>query len=136
MLTWAGRRGGYQRRPSPLIADIDTGDVAAGRPAGRAPLRRPRRRDPALDALRAWRDRAALAAGILPDEVCTDADLAAVAAAHPTNADELAAVTSMGVLTAARLLPGILRRLRRGGPLSRRAGGSPAISRGTWTRAR
>ena len=40
VLTWAARRGGYQRRPSPLIAGLDTGDAArvaaAGRAAGRA----------------------------------------------------------------------------------------------------
>ena len=48
-----------------------------------------------------------MAADILPTELCSDADLAAIAAAHPTDADELAAVTSMGVLTAARLFPGI-----------------------------
>ncbi len=106
VLTWAARRGGYQRRPSPLIADIDTGDLPLVAPP--VELRSaPAAHDPALDALRMWRDRAAIAAGILPDEVCTDADLAAVAAGHPTSADELAAVTSMGVLTAGRLLPGI-----------------------------
>ena len=106
VLTWAARRGGYQRRPSPLIAGIDTGEVPLVAPP--AELRTtPTRRDPALDALRAWRDRAALAAGILPDELCTDADLAAIAAARPATADELAAVTTLGALTAARLLPGI-----------------------------
>ena len=67
----------------------------------------PTRRDPVVDALQAWRARAAVAADILPTELCTDAELTAIAAAHPTSADELAAVTSIGVLTAARLLPGI-----------------------------
>jgi DNA helicase-2/ATP-dependent DNA helicase PcrA len=106
VLTWSARRGGYQRRPSPLIAGIDTGEAPLVPPPAEL-LADPTPRDPALDALRAWRQRAAVAAGILPPEVCTDADLAAIAAAGPTDADELAAVTSMGALTAARLLPGI-----------------------------
>jgi ATP-dependent DNA helicase UvrD/PcrA len=106
VLTWSARRAGYQRRPSPLIADLDTGEAPRVAPPVEL-LTTPARRDPALDALRAWRDRAAIAAGILPIELCTDADLAAIAAARPEDADELAAVTTMGALTAARLFPGI-----------------------------
>jgi ATP-dependent DNA helicase UvrD/PcrA len=105
VITWAARRGGYRRRPSPLIAGIDT--------TGRAPvappvdLLSPVPRDAAHDALVDWRRRAAVAAGILPDELCAEADLRAIAAARPTTPDELAAATSLGLLTATRLLPGI-----------------------------
>jgi ATP-dependent DNA helicase UvrD/PcrA len=113
VITWAARRGGYARRPSPLIAGIATGEVALVPPPPE--LRTdPVRRDPALDALREWRRGAALGAGILPDEVCTDADLAAVATTRPETPDELAAVTTLGVLTASRLLPGIRAALTEG----------------------
>ena len=106
VLTWAARRGGYQRRPSPLLDGIETGDVAAAPPPPELLADAPRR-DPVLDALHAWRDRAALAAGILPEEMCRDADLAAIAATRPTTAAELAAVTTLGALTAARLWPSL-----------------------------
>jgi DNA helicase-2/ATP-dependent DNA helicase PcrA len=107
VITWARRRGGYRRQPSPLIAGIDTTEEVAAPPP--AALRtEPTPRDHTLDALRAWRDDAARAAGILPAELCSDRDLQAIAEARPTTAEELAAVTSLGVLTAARLLPGVL----------------------------
>ena len=44
---------------------------------------------------------------VLPSEVCSDADLEAIAAAAPATAAELAAATTFGPLTAARLFPGI-----------------------------
>ena len=40
--------------------------------------------------------------------MCSDRDLHAIAAAQPVTAEDLAAVTSLGPLTAARLLPGVL----------------------------
>ena len=106
VLTWSARRGGYQRKPSPLIADLDTDEAPRVAPPVEL-LTSPSRRDPAADALHVWRARAAVAADILPTELCSDADLAAIATTHPIDADELATVTSMGVLTAARLFPGI-----------------------------
>lgn len=107
VITWAGRRGGYRRQPSPLIAEIETGDVDAVPPPPELRTE-PAERDHTLDALRAWRDDAARAAGILPDELCSERDLRAIAAARPATAAELAAATSFGELTAARLLPGVL----------------------------
>jgi DNA helicase-2/ATP-dependent DNA helicase PcrA len=107
VITWAARRAGYRRQPSPLLAGIDTAEVAAAPPPPE--LRsEPAARDHTLDALRAWRDDAARAAGILPTELCSDRDLRAIADTRPTTADELAAATSLGALTAARLLPGVL----------------------------
>ena len=44
---------------------------------------------------------------VLPAEVCSDADLEAIAAAGPTTAEDLAAATTLGPLTAARLFPAI-----------------------------
>jgi len=106
VFTWARRRGGYRRQPSPLIAGIDTADVALVPPPPE--LRTDHtERDHTLDALHAWRDTAARGAGILPDELCSDRDLHAIAAARPATAEELAAATSFGELTAARLLPGV-----------------------------
>jgi DNA helicase-2/ATP-dependent DNA helicase PcrA len=107
VITWAGRRGGYRRLPSPLIAGIDTADVTAAPPPPELRTA-PAERDHTLDALRAWRDDAARAAGILPTELCSDRDLQAIARGRPATADDLAAVTSFGALTAARLLPGVL----------------------------
>jgi DNA helicase-2/ATP-dependent DNA helicase PcrA len=106
VITWARRRGGYRRQPSPLIAGVDTSSPPIVAPP--TVLRHePAPVDPAVGALVAWRDRAAIAAGLLPGELCSDADLAAIADARPTTADELAAVTGLGPLTASRLLPGI-----------------------------
>ena len=101
MITWAARRGGYRRQPSPLIAGIDTGDVGARPAAARAAHRAGRPRPHARRA----RSRGAPTpprGGILPAELCSDRDLHAIAAARPTTADDLAAVTSFGLLTATR----------------------------------
>jgi ATP-dependent DNA helicase UvrD/PcrA len=106
VITWARRRGGYRRQPSPLIAGIDTSAAPVVAPP--AALRHdPAPPDRDVEALVAWRARAAVAAGLLPSELCSNAELAAIAGAKPSTADELAAVTNLGTLTAARLLPGI-----------------------------
>ncbi|MET0323930.1 MAG: ATP-dependent helicase [Ilumatobacteraceae bacterium] len=106
VLTWSARRGGYKRQASPLIADIDT--AAAPTVAPPAALRTvpPIDRGP-LDRLGAWRERMARMAMILPTEVCSNADLEAIAAAAPLDPGELVAVTTFGPLTADRLFPGI-----------------------------
>ena len=112
IVTWCGRRGGYQRKPSPLIATFVPLEAHVAATSGR-----PRRRRPARaaverelhDELGAWRDHAARAAGILPDEICSTAMLNAIAEQRPASVDELARLTGMGVLTASRLFPGIAR---------------------------
>ena len=106
VVTWAARRGGYRRQPSPLIAGIDTaGPVAAPPPpelrSPPCPERAP------LERLRTWREQLARTAVVLPGEVCSDADLEAIAAACPASPSELAAATTLGPLTAARLFPGL-----------------------------
>ena len=106
VITWSRRRGGYGRRPSPLISGLDLDPPpAAPMPAELRPS--PRVEDRQLADLRAWRDRAARAAGVLPSELCSDSDLVAVAAASPTSAEGLAAITGLGMLTASRLFPGL-----------------------------
>jgi DNA helicase-2/ATP-dependent DNA helicase PcrA len=61
-------------------------------------------RDHTLDALRAWRAETARFTGALPEQVCSDHALSAIATARPSTVEELAAVAGFGPLTAARLL--------------------------------
>ncbi len=104
-LTRALRRGGYARSVSPFLAGLD----AATPPPIAPPPRRSRTpRDPLLESLRSWRDEAARRANILPTQVCTDRDLRAIAEVRPHSADELAAATSFGPMTAERLAPEIV----------------------------
>jgi DNA helicase-2/ATP-dependent DNA helicase PcrA len=106
LLTWAARRGGYRRRISPLIEglDLEEAPLIPPPPELRAA---PDRERGALDRLVAWREHTARAATVLPTDVCTDADLSAIAAAAPTSVEELAAATSLSPLTAARHFPAI-----------------------------
>ncbi len=73
-----------------------------------ASLRRPRTVDPTLERLTAWRAESAVRARVVPTQLLTDHDLAAIAAAKPASAEELDAATSIGRLTARRLAPEIL----------------------------
>jgi DNA helicase-2/ATP-dependent DNA helicase PcrA len=108
VVTRATRRGGYARTVSPFISDIDLRDAP---PA--PPPRRPRAHvDPLVAAVRTWRDDAARRAGVLPAQLCSDRDLDAIVRARPTSADELAASTSFGVITAERLAPELLEIVR------------------------
>jgi DNA helicase II / ATP-dependent DNA helicase PcrA len=104
---WAERRGGYQRKPTPLLAGFtsETPEPAAP-PEAIVTLERSDR-SITLERLRAWRATTARAAGILPDAVCTDRVLADIAEQRPASAEELDAITGLGVLTARRLYPGI-----------------------------
>jgi DNA helicase-2/ATP-dependent DNA helicase PcrA len=106
IVTWAARRGGYGRKPSPLLTGLA---VESDVPAPTEPWR-PRRQsgtdrpdDAPLNRLIAWRHEAARAAAMLPDELCSDRDLATIVGASPRSPEELAAVTGFGPLTAARL---------------------------------
>ena len=108
VITWSRRRGGYARQPSPLLADLDV-EVPPVTPVP-AELRSTEVRTAeqrSFDDLRAWRERAARAAGVLPAELCTDGDLAAIAAARPDTPEALASVTGFGMLTATRLFPAV-----------------------------
>ena len=106
ILTRAERRAGYARQPSPFIAELDLGEPdPVPVPAA---LRRARTVDPTLERLTAWRAESALRARVVPTQLLTDRDLATIASAKPTSAEELDAATSIGLLTARRLAPEIL----------------------------
>jgi DNA helicase-2/ATP-dependent DNA helicase PcrA len=106
LITRAARRGGYARSVSPFVTDIDL-DVAPAAPP--PPRTRPRTRvDPVRAALRQWRNDSARRADILPTQLCSDRDLEAIARAKPRSAEELAAATSFGAMTAERLAPQIV----------------------------
>jgi DNA helicase-2/ATP-dependent DNA helicase PcrA len=105
VITWAGRRGGYRRQPSPLLAEVDTSELAVVAPPRDLVTAAPR--DGAVERLITWREAAARAAMILPADLCTDADLHAIATANPASPAGLAEVTGLGKLTATRLFPGI-----------------------------
>jgi DNA helicase-2/ATP-dependent DNA helicase PcrA len=106
IVTWARRRGGYARRLSPLLDGLDPAPAEVVAPP--TPLRRRRPAgDDGRERLRRWRDEAARAAGALPETICTDAELEAIAVARPAGATALAEITGFGLLTATRLYPGI-----------------------------
>jgi ribonuclease D len=57
-----------------------------------------------LALLTDWRENWARQLDVLPTELCTDRDLAAIARHRPTTAAELADVTSFGPMTAERVV--------------------------------
>jgi DNA helicase-2/ATP-dependent DNA helicase PcrA len=107
IVTWAARRGGYRRKPSPLLAGLTVDAPAPPRPPLDITALHRDEEDAPLKRLVAWRHEAARAAAVLPGELCSDRDLAVIAGASPRSPEELAAVTGFGPLTAARLFPPI-----------------------------
>ncbi len=110
VVTWAQRRGGYARRLSPLLAEFDPAPaepVAMPTELRRPNVRPERPEEERRRRLAQWRADAARAAYTLPAAICSDADLDAIAETPPADADELAARTTLGRLTAGRLFPGI-----------------------------
>ena len=106
VITRSERRRGYSRHASPFVIDLP---VDRAEPV-RIPAEFHRPPDPSSQrsaSLRRWRRAAARAAAMLPDQICSDDDLAAIAASPPSSADELAALTSFGPIAAARLFPPI-----------------------------
>lgn len=106
VLCHSGRRRGYARQASPLIGGLDLAEPETGPPP--PSLRGRGRPDPLVAALREWRDHAARRANVLPTQLCSDHDLAAIARERPDTAERLAETTSLGPMTAARLAPEIL----------------------------
>jgi DNA helicase-2/ATP-dependent DNA helicase PcrA len=105
--SWAERRGGYARKPSPFMSALDLSEPEATRPP--STLRRRRAKiDPLLAALQKWRDIAARQAAVLPIQLCSDRDLKAIARTKPTTVAELATATSFGAMMAERLSEQIL----------------------------
>lgn len=103
VVTSAGRRGGYARRPSPLIEDMPLGEAVFVPPPPGLPHHEDTPTDVAMAALQRWRSDTARAVGALPEEVCSDHALAAIAASRPATVDDLAAAAGFGRLTAAKL---------------------------------
>lgn len=107
IVNWAQRRGGYQRKLTPLLDGFESVvPEPVARPDDVAHLRRPER-EQRLALLREWRVTAARHGGVLPEALVTDAALAAIAERCPNTADELDAVTGLGAITSRRLFPGI-----------------------------
>lgn len=98
----AERRGGYRRKPSPFVERLRVGDE---QPAPPPPRRRAPSPDPVLEGLRSWRERRARQNHVLPGQLMSDRDLAAIAAARPTTPEELVGATTLGPITAGRLAP-------------------------------
>jgi DNA helicase-2/ATP-dependent DNA helicase PcrA len=101
IVTYAERRRGYARKLSPFIVGLPTGAVPVvarpphlTHPPDVVALR--------IESLHSWRRTAARAAALLPAQICSDADISAIAAAPPSSPDELSALTSFGPVTAAQ----------------------------------
>lgn len=110
VLTGAERRGGYARKVSPFIADLDLTEPEV-RPPPRELIRSTLSASP-IHALRKWRNDAARRANVLPPQLVSDSDLSAIAKHRPHDAEALAEATTMGLITARRLAPEILDALR------------------------
>jgi DNA helicase-2/ATP-dependent DNA helicase PcrA len=107
VVNWACRRGGYQRRLTPLLDGFVSVTPEAVAPPPELTARPRPPRDVALARLVAWRDDVARASEILPQAVCPDAALAAIADHPPADPAQLDALTGLGAITSARLFPGI-----------------------------
>jgi DNA helicase II / ATP-dependent DNA helicase PcrA len=109
VITWAERRGGYRRTLTPFLDGYESPAAELTPPPVELTntLTRPDATAITLAALLEWRAHAATAAGILPEQLCSDIDLRTVAEITPRSADELAEHTQLGLLTARRLYPGV-----------------------------
>jgi DNA helicase-2/ATP-dependent DNA helicase PcrA len=107
VVNWANRRGGYQRKLSPLLEGFasTTPEPVAAPPDLPLPTRS--ERELLLERLHAWRAAAARTAATVPEAVCTDAALALIADHRPTTPTELDELTGLGAITSSRLFPGI-----------------------------
>ena len=112
-ISWARRRGGYQRKLTPLLEGfVSRTPEPVAPPADLVRMHRSPR-EQLLDRLRAWRADAARAGGIVPEALCTDAALAHIADHPPHSPEVLDEITGLGLLTSRRLFPGIDRAIRR-----------------------
>jgi DNA helicase-2/ATP-dependent DNA helicase PcrA len=108
-LTWAATRAGRPRTRSPLLAHLEVAPAAPPKVLHRALVEdAPAPTTSLVAALRAWRARAAQAAGVPERLVCDDATLAAIVREQPVSLDDLAAIPEVGPLAARRLGPRLL----------------------------
>jgi len=106
-ISWAARRGGYQRKLTPLLHGFTSSAPPAVAPPAELLTLRRSSRDELLERLHAWRDGAARAASLLPVAVCSDRTLATIADERPSTAEQLDAITGLGAITARRLWPAL-----------------------------
>ncbi|MDJ0768894.1 MAG: UvrD-helicase domain-containing protein [Ilumatobacter sp.] len=106
-VNWAQRRSGYARKLTPLLDGFESSEPDLAPPPAELLGRTRDSRSRTLERLRAWRATAARSGGTLPEHICTDRALSAIADAHPTSPDELDRVTGLGPITARRLFDGI-----------------------------
>lgn len=106
-VNWAGRRGGYQRKLTPLLTGFTSESAAVAGPPPELRALHKSERLATIDRLREWRAAAARAGGILPDALCSDQVLAKIAANNPASPDELDRITGLGAITSHRLYDGI-----------------------------
>ena len=113
-VNWAGRRGGYQRKLTPLLSGfVSETPKTMGPPTELVTVKRGGRQA-TLERLREWRSGVARAGGILPSAVVTDHVLAKIAEHRPSTPGELNRVTGVGAITAGRLFEGISEALAAG----------------------
>jgi DNA helicase-2/ATP-dependent DNA helicase PcrA len=129
-ITWAEQRTFaarvVDRRRSPLLAPLPDRPAVDDEPLAATPsppvpdwpeelarqreqLRRHRpRREPALDALRSWRDAVARAARVAPEAVLPDHVLNRIVTTRPGDLDALGAIRGVGAILADRFGPDVL----------------------------
>jgi DNA helicase-2/ATP-dependent DNA helicase PcrA len=107
IVSWARRRGGYQRRLTPLLDGFVSDGPQVIAPPPQLVRRQRSARDLLLERLHVWRADAARAGGIVPEAVCSDAALAIIADHPPTSPEQLDELTQFGLLTSRRLYPAI-----------------------------
>lgn len=95
----AARRGGYRRTPTALLDGFESNTPDVIPPPSDLVGRRSHREE-TLDRLRAWRQRRAHAAGVVPEAICPDHVLAVIADERPVSVGGLAEVTGIGSITA------------------------------------
>jgi DNA helicase-2/ATP-dependent DNA helicase PcrA len=106
IVTRAERRRGYARQASPFLDGF--GAASAPPPPTHMPeevaaaVAPPDATQLRVESLHAWRDSTARATAMLPAQICSESDLAAIAASPPRSPAELAALGAFGPATAAR----------------------------------
>ena len=106
---WARRRGGYQRRLTPLLDGFEALAPEPVPPPGELLGAQRSGRDDTIDRLRRWRADAARGIGVLPEALVSDRALAAIAEHPPATPDELDRLTGLGPITSRRLFDPIHR---------------------------
>ena len=102
----AAQRNGYRRTPSPFLAGFTSlTPVETGPPEALLATAEPSSDDRRLRAaLEEWRTRTARHAGVVPEAICSDRALRAIARERPRDTAALDRVTRWGPMTAGRFV--------------------------------